>query len=60
MSSGSTNTIRRTEPVQLRLLGAEGSWLLDEATKRIGREGLAKARAILAERHGADHAALAA
>ncbi len=38
----------RSNPAQLRLLAPDGSWMLDERTKRIGREGLAKARAVLA------------
>lgn len=34
---------------QLVLLTPDGSWKLDEDTKRIGRAGLAQARAVLAE-----------
>ena len=34
---------------QLTLVPADTNWKLDEETKRIGREGLAQARAALAE-----------
>ncbi len=47
MTSG-TKTTTRSNPAQLHLLATDGSWMLDERTKRIGREGLARARAVLA------------
>ena len=36
---------------QLTLLSDERPWRLDEGTRRVGREGLAKARAALAVHH---------
>ncbi len=51
MTSGTTKTtILRPigRPFQLHLLEGETAWRIDEQTKRIGREGIAKARAALA------------
>jgi hypothetical protein len=43
---------RPNRPNQLILLDAQPDWRLDERTRRVGREGLARARAALqASRH---------
>ena len=46
--TSNAQTTSRSNPAQLHLLATDGSWMLDERTKHIGREGLAKARAVLA------------
>ena len=52
MNSGTTESTRRSATAQLRLLGNllgnEVGWHIDEHTKRVGREGIANARAALA------------
>jgi hypothetical protein len=42
---------------QLTLISTERPWKLDDGTRRVGREGLAKARAVLAQhlQHQDDH-----
>jgi hypothetical protein len=49
-----TNTARRSGAVQLRLLpggtdhdGVDHDWVLDERTRKVGRQGVAQAREIL-------------
>ena len=39
---------------QLTLLADERPWRLDEGTRRVGREGVARARAALAAHHQVD------
>jgi hypothetical protein len=42
-----TKTTQPQRPNQLILLDAQPDWRLDERTRRVGREGLARARAAL-------------
>jgi len=42
-----TKTTHPQRPNQLILLDAQPDWRLDERTRRVGREGLARARAAL-------------
>jgi hypothetical protein len=47
-ASDHENGHRSLRSVQLRLMGTDPAWRIDERTKRIGREGIAQARAALA------------
>lgn len=48
MATAVTSTNRKPAPAQLVLLPTRTQWRLDDDTRRIGRAGIARARAILA------------
>ncbi len=50
----------KNTPLQLTLVTTDRPWKIDAETRRIGLTGLAKARAILAERTAEQNARLAA